>query len=117
MVDMTKQTSMLLTESKLEEGSVTVFVSGSTAAISTVEYEPGLINDFPDMLSRVVPNDIKYKHNETWQNGNGHSHIRAPLIGPSLTISFIDSKLMPGMWQQIVLFEMDTRLRTREIIV
>jgi secondary thiamine-phosphate synthase enzyme len=117
MVDMTKQTSRLLTESKLEEGLVTVFVSGSTAAISTIEYEPGLINDFPDMLSRVVPNDIEYKHNETWHDGNGHSHIRASLIGPSLTIPFKDGKLMLGMWQQIVLFEMDTRQRTREIIV
>ena len=117
MVDMTKQTSRLLTESKLEEGLVTVFVSGSTAAISTIEYEPGLISDFPDMLSRVVPNDIEYKHNETWHDGNGHSHIRASLIGPSLTIPFKDGKLMLGMWQQIVLFEMDTRQRTREIIV
>ena len=117
MIDMTKQTSRLLTESKLEEGLVTVFVSGSTAAISTIEYEPGLINDFPDMLSRVVPNDIEYKHNETWHDGNGHSHIRASLIGPSLTIPFKDGKLMLGMWQQIVLFEMDTRQRTREIIV
>jgi secondary thiamine-phosphate synthase enzyme len=117
MIDMTKQTSMVLRESKLEEGLVTVFVSGSTAAISTIEYEPGLINDFPDMLSRVVPNDIEYKHNETWQDGNGHSHIRASLIGPSLTIPFKDGKLMLGMWQQIVLFEMDTRQRTREIIV
>jgi secondary thiamine-phosphate synthase enzyme len=117
MIDMTKQTSRLITESKLEEGLVTVFVSGSTAAISTIEYEPGLINDFPDMLSRVVPNDIEYKHNETWHDGNGHSHIRASLIGPSLTIPFKDGKLMLGMWQQIVLFEMDTRQRTREIIV
>ncbi|HZA07925.1 MAG TPA: secondary thiamine-phosphate synthase enzyme YjbQ [Nitrososphaeraceae archaeon] len=117
MIDMTKQTSRLITESKLEEGLVTVFVSGSTAAISTVEYEPGLINDFPDMLSRVVPNDIEYKHNETWQDGNGHSHVRASLIGPSLTIPFKDGKLMLGIWQQIVLFEMDTRQRTREIIV
>jgi secondary thiamine-phosphate synthase enzyme len=117
MVDMTKQTSRLLTESKLDEGMVTVFVSGSTAAVSTIEYEPGLINDFPDMLSRVVPNDIEYKHDETWQDGNGHSHVRASLIGPSLTIPFKDGKLMLGMWQQIVLFEMDTRQRTREIIV
>ena len=117
MIDMTKQTSRLLTESKLEEGLVTVFVPGSTAAISTIEYEPGLINDFPDMLSRVVPNDIEYKHDETWQDGNGHSHVRASLIGPSLTIPFKDGKLMLGIWQQIVLFEMDTRQRTREIIV
>jgi secondary thiamine-phosphate synthase enzyme len=117
MIDMTKQTSRLLEESKLDEGMVTVFVSGSTAAVSTIEYEPGLINDFPDMLSRVVPNDIEYKHDETWQDGNGHSHIRASLIGPSLTIPFKDGELMLGMWQQIVLFEMDTRQRTREIIV
>jgi secondary thiamine-phosphate synthase enzyme len=117
MIDMTKQTSRLLTESKLDEGMVTVFVSGSTAAVSTIEYEPGLINDFPDMLSRVVPNDIEYKHDETWQDGNGHSHVRASLIGPSLTIPFKDGKLMLGIWQQIVLFEMDTRQRTREIIV
>jgi len=117
MIDMTKQTSRLLEESKLDEGMVTVFVSGSTAAVSTIEYEPGLINDFPDMLSRVVPNDIEYKHDETWQDGNGHSHVRASLIGPSLTIPFKDGELMLGMWQQIVLFEMDTRQRTREIIV
>ena len=108
MIDMTKQTSRLLEESKLDEGMVTVFVSGSTAAVSTIEYEPGLINDFPDMLSRVVPNDIEYKHDETWQDGNGHSHVRASLIGPSLTIPFKDGELMLGMWQQIVLFEMYT---------
>jgi secondary thiamine-phosphate synthase enzyme len=117
MIDMTKQTSRLLEESKLDEGMVTVFVSGSTAAVATIEYEPGLINDFPDMLSRVVPNDIEYKHDETWQDGNGHSHVRASLIGPSLTIPFKDGELMLGKWQQIVLFEMDTRQRTREIIV
>ncbi|HEY5630924.1 MAG TPA: secondary thiamine-phosphate synthase enzyme YjbQ, partial [Nitrososphaeraceae archaeon] len=99
MIDMTKQASRLLTESKLDEGMVTVFVSGSTAAVSTIEYEPGLINDFPDMLSRVIPNDIAYKHDETWQDGNGHSHVRASLIGPSLTIPFKDGKLMLGMWQ------------------
>jgi secondary thiamine-phosphate synthase enzyme len=102
MIDMTKQTSSLLTESKLDEGMVTVFVSGSTAAVSTIEYEPGLINDFPDMLSRVVPNDIEYKHDETWQDENGHSRVHASLIGPSLTVPFKDGKLMLGMWQQIV---------------
>ena len=117
MVDMTKQTSRLLTESKLEEGLVTVFVSGSTAAISTIEYEPGLINDFPDMLSRVVPNDIEYQHNETWHDGNGHSHVRASLIGPSLTVPFKDRNLILGTWQQIVFIELDTRSRKRRIIL
>lgn len=117
MIDVTKQTSRLLEESKLDEGIVTVFVPGSTAAVSTIEYEPGLINDFPEMLSRLVPKDIRYKHDKTWHDGNGHSHVRASLIGPSLTIPFKDGSLMLGTWQQIVLFEMDTRQRTREIIV
>jgi secondary thiamine-phosphate synthase enzyme len=117
MIDVTKQTSRLLEESKLDEGIVTVFVPGSTAAVSTIEYEPGLVNDFPQMLSRVVPKDIGYKHDKTWHDGNGHSHVRASLIGPSLTIPFKDGSLMLGTWQQIVLFEMDTRQRTREIIV
>ena len=112
MIDVTKQTSKLLEESKLDEGIVTVF-----AAVSTIEYEPGLANDFPEMLSRVVPKNIGYKHDKTWHDGNGHSHVRASLIGPSLTIPFKDGSLMLGTWQQIVLFEMDTRQRTREIIV
>lgn len=117
MIDITKQTSKLLEESKLDEGIVTVFVSGSTAAVSTIEYEPGLNDDFPEMLSRVAPKDIEYKHDKTWHDENGHSHVRASLIGPSLTIPFKDGNLMLGTWQQIVLFEMDTRQRTREIIV
>jgi secondary thiamine-phosphate synthase enzyme len=117
MIDITKQTSKLLEESKLDEGIVTVFVSGSTAAVSTIEYEPGLNHDFPEMLSRVAPKDIEYKHDKTWHDENGHSHVRASLIGPSLTIPFKDGNLMLGTWQQIVLFEMDTRQRTREIIV
>ena len=81
--------------------------------VSTIEYEPGLINDFPEMLSRLIPKDIGYKHDKTWHDGNGHSHVRASLIGPSLTIPFKDGSLMLGTWQQIVLFEMDTRQRTR----
>jgi secondary thiamine-phosphate synthase enzyme len=117
MIDIAKQTSKLLEESKLDEGIVTVFVSGSTAAVSTIEYEPGLNDDFPEMLSRVTPKDIEYKHDKTWHDENGHSHVRASLIGPSLTIPFKDGNLMLGTWQQIVLFEMDTRQRTREIIV
>lgn len=117
MIDITKQTSRAIEESKLEQGIVTVFVSGSTAAISTIEYEPGLIIDFPEMLSRTVPKHIEYKHDKTWHDGNGHSHVRASLIGPSLTVPFKDGILMLGTWQQIVLFEMDTRQRTREIVL
>src|ERR671936_1454725 len=90
MVDITDQTLKAILESKLKDGIVTVFVSGSTAAMTTVEYEPGLRKDFPMMLNRIIPKDIEYKHDETWHDGNGHSHLRASLIGPSLTVPFKD---------------------------
>ena len=102
MVDITDQTLKAIQESKLENGIVTIFVSGSTAAVSTIEYEPGLTYDFPEMLCRIAPKGIKYKHDETWHDGNGHSHVRASLIGPSLTVPFKDRNLTLGTWQQIV---------------
>jgi secondary thiamine-phosphate synthase enzyme len=116
MIDITGQTSKAVKESKLEDGIVTVFVSGSTAAITTIEYEPGLTQDFPRMLSRIAPKDIEYQHDNTWHDGNGHSHVKASLIGPSLTIPFKDGNLMLGTWQQLVLLETDTRPRERKII-
>jgi secondary thiamine-phosphate synthase enzyme len=99
---------------KLENGIVTIFVSGSTA-VTTIEFEPGLRSDFPIMLNRIVPKDIEYKHDETWHDGNGHSHVRAPLIGPSLTVPFKDRNLILGTWQQIVFIELDIRSRERRI--
>ena len=117
VIDITEQTSKALKESKLEDGIVTVFISGSTAAITTIEYEPGLIQDFPSMLSRIVPKDNEYQHDNTWHDGNGHSHVKASLIGPSMTIPFKDGNLMLGTWQQIVLLETDTRPRERKIIL
>lgn len=117
MMDITEQTSKAVKESKLEDGIVTVFVSGSTAAITTIEYEPGLTKDFPRMLSRIAPKDIEYQHDNTWHDGNGHSHVKASLIGPSLTIPFKDGNLTLGTWQQIVLLETDTRPRERKIIL
>ena len=117
VIDITGQTSKALEESNLEDGIVTVFISGSTAAITTIEYEPGLIQDFPSMLSRIVPKDIEYQHDNTWHDGNGHSHVKASLIGPSMTIPFKDGNLMLGTWQQIVLLETDTRPRERKIIL
>ena len=115
IIDFTEQTSEALKESKLENGLVTVFVSGSTAAITTIEYEPGLRHDFPKMLSRIVPKDVQYRHDETWHDGNGHSHVRASLIGPSLSIPFSNGQLILGSWQQVVMLELDTRLRERVI--
>ena len=117
MIDMTSQLSDIVKESKIKNGTVTIFVSGSTAAVTTIEYESGLIHDFPVMLSRIVPKDIEYEHDNTWHNGNGHSHVRSSLIGPSITIPIIHSKLTLGTWQQVVLLEMDTRSRNRTIIL
>jgi secondary thiamine-phosphate synthase enzyme len=115
MVNITDQTLGTILESRLENGIVTIFVSGSTAAITTIEYEPGLRRDFPIMLNRIIPKDIEYKHDETWHDGNGHSHIRASLIGPSLTVPFKDRNLILGTWQQIVFIELDIRSRERRI--
>jgi secondary thiamine-phosphate synthase enzyme len=117
IINLTEQTSKVVKENKIENGIVTVFVAGSTAAITTIEYEPGLQEDFPKMLSRIAPKDIKYVHDDTWHDGNGHSHVRASLIGPSLIIPFIEGHLALGTWQQVVLLEMDTRPRERKVIL
>ena len=117
MIDMTSQLSNIVKESKIKNGTVTIFVSGSTAAVTTIEYESGLIHDFPEMLSRIVPKDLEYEHDNTWHDGNGHSHIRSSLIGSSITIPIIHGKLTLGTWQQVVLLEMDTRSRNRTVIL
>jgi secondary thiamine-phosphate synthase enzyme len=117
MIDMTSQLSNIVKESKIKNGTVTIFVSGSTAAVTTIEYESGLIHDFPVMLSRIVPKGIEYEHDNTWHDGNGHSHVRSSLIGPSITIPIIHGKLTLGTWQQVVLLEMDTRSRNRTVIL
>lgn len=117
MIDITQETAAFIRESKIKNGIITVFVAGSTAAVTTIEYEPGLKRDFPKMLSRIAPNDINYEHDNTWHDGNGHSHVLASLLGPSLTIPFRNGSLMLGTWQQIVLVEMDTRSRQRNIII
>ena len=117
MIDITNQTLKAIQESKLKDGLVTVFVSGSTGALTTIEYEPGLRIDFPKMLNRIIPKDIEYEHDKTWHDGNGHSHVRASLIGPSLTVPFKDGNLILGTWQQIVFFELDTRSRERRITI
>lgn len=113
IINVTEQTSDALKESGLQNGIITVFIAGSTAAITTIEYEPGLKHDFPKMLSRIAPRDIQYNHVDTWHDGNGHSHVRASLVGPSLAVPFSNGDLILGTWQQIVVIEMDTRPRER----
>ena len=117
MIDITPQTVEAIESSNLQDGIVVIFVSGSTAAVTTIEYEPGLKNDFPKMLARLAPSNIEYEHDNTWHDGNGHSHVRASLIGPSLTVPFKNGRLMLGVWQQIVVLEMDTRGRERNIVI
>jgi secondary thiamine-phosphate synthase enzyme len=117
MIDITHQIGEAIKASRLQDGIVAIFVSGSTAAITTIEFEPGLKKDFPKMLARIAPSAIEYEHNKTWHDGNGQSHVRASLIGPSLTVPFKNKSLMLGTWQQIVLLEMDTRSRERKIVL
>ena len=117
IIEITDEVTKTVKESKIQNGAVVVFVVGSTAAITTIEYEPGLQKDFPEMLSRMAPKDIEYAHDNTWHDGNGHSHVRASLIGPGITIPFVEGHLTLGTWQQIVLIEMDTRPRERKIII
>jgi secondary thiamine-phosphate synthase enzyme len=117
IIDITKQTSKEIEESKIKNGIATIFVSGSTAALTTIEYEPGLLSDFPNMLDRIAPKNIEYGHEKMWHDGNGHSHVRASLIGPSLTVPFSNGGLMLGTWQQIVLVELDTKSRDRSLIL
>ena len=101
----------------LQSGLVTVFVPGATGAVTTMEFEPGLIEDLKGALQRLAPDDIDYAHNLRWQDGNGHSHIRAALIGPSLGIPFSQGRLILGDWQQIVFLELDAMPRQRRLIL
>ena len=117
MVNITDEVASVVKESNVNDGIATVFVSGSTAAVTTIEYEPGLLNDFPNMLERIAPENITYEHEQMWHDGNGHSHVRASLLGPSLTVPFTNKQLTLGTWQQIVLIEFDIRSRDRNLIV
>jgi len=117
IVDITGDIQNIVDKSKLNDGIACIFVPGSTGAITTIEYEPGLMKDLPRALETIAPKGIYYNHHETWHDDNGHSHIRASLMGPSITVPFQNKKLVHGTWQQIVFVELDTRPRNREIIV
>ncbi len=117
IINITEQVADAISESGISNGTITVFVSGSTGAITTIEYEPGLVKDFPEMLSRIAPDDINYEHEQRWHDGNGRSHVKASLVGPSLTVPFKDGQLLLGTWQQIVFLELDTRARARTLVL
>jgi len=117
IIDITDDVQRALKEANLKEGTITVFVPGATGAVTTIEYESGLIEDLTSAVERIAPLGMEYKHNLKWGDGNGHSHVRASLIGPSVTIPFSNAKLMLGTWQQIVFIDFDVRPRTRKIIL
>jgi len=117
LLDITGMVSDLLSKHKLKEGNLTVFVSGSTASVTTTEFEPGLRKDIPEALNRLAPEGVPYHHDETWHDGNGHAHVRASILGPSLTIPFSGGEMLLGTWQQIVLIDFDNRPRDRKVIV
>ena len=117
IIDITPDVSDFVTLSGLNDGIVLVYVPGSTSAVTTIEYEPGLIHDLKAALERLAPEGIVYQHNEKWHDGNGHSHIRASFIGQSESFPLIGGKLLLGTWQQIILVDMDNRPRSRKVFV
>ena len=117
VIDITEEVQRAVAESGLDDGAAVVFILGSTAAVTTIEYEPGLAKDFPGMLERIAPQSIGYQHQKAWHDDNGRSHVKASLIGPSLVVPFEDQSLTLGTWQQIVLVELDIRPRQRDVVV
>ena len=117
IIDITDKVAYKVANSGITSGIVTVFIVGSTAGITTIEYEPGLESDFQKLWQRIVPDDIRYEHNERWGDGNGYSHVRASLLGASITVPFNDQKLGLGTWQQIIVVDFDNRPRSRNIML
>jgi len=117
IIDITSQVAKNVEESGVNSGIVTLFIVGSTAGITTIEYEPNLVSDFKHMWDRVIPQNIPYDHNKTWGDGNGHSHVRASTLGASLIIPFVNKRLTLGTWQQIVFVDFDNRPRSRKLAI
>ncbi len=117
IIDITPEVRQRLARANIKDGTVTLFISGSTAGLTTIEFEPGLLADFKKMWERTVPQNIPYQHDRAWGDGNGHSHVRASLLGASLAVPFSDGRLALGTWQQIVVVDFDNRARSRQIVV
>ena len=117
IIDITAKITVQVQNAEIKDGLLTLFVSGSTAALSTIEYEPGLVKDIKEFVEKLIPSDRRYHHDDRWGDDNGFSHLRASLFGPSLQIPIEHSRLVLGIWQQIILIDFDNRPRTREIVV
>ena len=117
VIDITTQVLKKVTESGITEGQILLFVPGSTASITTIEYESGVVQDLKEAVEHLAPEEIFYRHDARWGDGNGYAHVRAALLGPSLTVPLMDGHLVLGTWQQIVLVDFDNRPRDRKILV
>ncbi|MEX1000398.1 MAG: secondary thiamine-phosphate synthase enzyme YjbQ [Thermodesulfobacteriota bacterium] len=117
LIDITAEVAKGVSESGISSGTVTIFIPGSTAGVTTIEYEGGAIRDFQEAIERIAPKDIGYHHDARWGDGNGYSHVRAALLGASLTVPFTATGLLLGTWQQIIVVDFDNRPRSREIIL
>jgi len=115
IIDITDSIDGILTESGLSMGLCTIFCPGSTGAVTTIEYEGGLLKDFPEAMDRIAPREVKYEHDKKWGDGNGHAHIRSAIVGPSLTIPFVNKRLTLGTWQQVIFVDYDNRPRSRKL--
>ena len=116
IVDVTAEAAQVVQEGSLRSGILTLFVTGSTGGLTTIEFEPGAVSDFQRLFDEVAHPDREYKHHLTWGDDNGHAHVRAALLGPGLTVPFVDRTLTLGTWQQIVLVDFDTRARERRMV-
>ncbi len=117
ILDITKKVGKTVKDAKIKNGIACVFVPGSTAGVTTIEYEPGLLKDLPEAFERVAPQNIEYAHHQTWGDYNGHAHVRSALLKTSFVVPFVNSELVLGTWQQIVLIDFDTRSRERKVLV
>ena len=117
IVDLTDEVAAIINQHNFVEGNVLVFAGGSTAGITTIEFEPGLLKDYPEFFNRIAPAKINYEHDNAWHDGNGHSHVRAAIQGASFTVPFSKGRLMLGTWQQIIFVDFDNRSRNREVTV
>jgi secondary thiamine-phosphate synthase enzyme len=115
--DITDQVRQLVTQSKLKNGIATLFCPSSTSALTTIEYEPGCLSDLRRLFDEIIPPNRTYQHDQAWGDGNGHSHVRAALLGASLSVPFVESRLTLGTWQQIIYVDFDNRPRRRELVV
>jgi secondary thiamine-phosphate synthase enzyme len=117
VTDITEYVARRVAGSGMKSGTVTIFSPSATSALTTIEYEPGLLKDLPALMEKLIPADVPYEHDRTWHDGNGFSHLRAALIGPDITVPFIDGRLQLGTWQQIVFLDFDNRHRSRRLVL